>query len=196
MTFAYGQQFSWKSHEPTLAPPHQGLLWTRSLEKSHTSCILADSRKPNQNKYLFNLFLFISPFWNNIFSSSVTSSSGLMNAAPRLRGSLATSTNSASVILTQSPSISCSRCRVDSAEDLPTQVTCPGEIHLLDRKLNLTLTWHSDVTVGPQHPGEVNLIHKTCYNGPRAGFRIYRLQGIQHMLEDCKMISIVPHPSS
>ena len=49
MTFAYGQQFSWKSHEPTLAPPHQGLLWTMSLEKSHTSCILVDSGKPRTN---------------------------------------------------------------------------------------------------------------------------------------------------
>ena len=75
---------------------------------------------------LNNLFLCSSPCWKSAFSSSVPSSRGLMNAAPLFRGSLATRTNRAWVILTQWPSISCSRWRVDSAEDLPTQVTWPG----------------------------------------------------------------------
>ena len=136
---------------------------------------------------IFDLFLFSSPCRKSSFSSSVTSSRGFMKAAPLFRGSLATSTNRASVILTHWPSISCSRWSVDSADDLPTHVTWP-EI----RKKNLMIiiifgnifTWHSYVTVRSNLSCEVYLVHKTCDNGPRTGLRVSWLQWIETMLEN------------
>ena len=103
------------------------LIWNLFKE-----CFLRYLVSPAKNlqdlKYLnanLDLFLFSSPCWKSSFSSSVTSSRGFMKAAPLFRGSLATRTNRASVILTHWPSISCSRWSVDSADDLPTHVTWP-----------------------------------------------------------------------
>lgn len=138
-------------------------------------------------KLVFDLFLFSSPCWKSSLSSSVPSSRGFMKAAPLFSGSLATSTNRASVILTHWPSISCSRWSVDSADDLPTHVTWPEKIFYDNSKNNNNkidkiiimmiifiifrniFTWHSYVTVRSNLSCEVNLVHKTCDNGPRTG---------------------------
>ena len=151
MTFVCDQLSSWRNHEQALAHPHLESVWTMFLEIFGISYDMHIVYGLFPKVLYINLFLFSCPCWKSAFSSSVPSSRGFMKAAPLLRGSLATSTNRAWVILTHWPSISCSRWSVDSAEDLPTQVTWPGSriqhfpLYPLNWIYYLTFLCHSQV---------------------------------------------------